>query len=58
MIYRILLSLLILAGLVLMPFSATALDIKDKEFTALPAFQRRQGGGDGRPFATRKRWRT
>ena len=31
MIYRILLSLLILAGLVLMPFGATALDLKDDE---------------------------
>ena len=31
MMYRILLSFLILAGLILMPFGATALDLKDDE---------------------------
>ncbi len=44
MIYRILLSLCILAGLVLMPFSATALDIKDKEL--LLYFSLNEGKGD------------
>ncbi|MCG9130641.1 LamG domain-containing protein [Candidatus Poribacteria bacterium] len=43
MIYRILLSLLILAGLVLMPFSATALDLKDKELLLYLPFNEGKG---------------
>ena len=43
MIYRILLSLLIFAGLVLMPFSATALDIKDKELLLYLPFNEGKG---------------
>ena len=44
MIYRILLSFLILAGLVLMPFGATALDPKDKEL--LRYLSLNEGKGD------------
>ncbi len=44
MIYRILLSLLILAGLVLMPFTTNALDIKDKELLLYLPFN--EGNGD------------
>jgi hypothetical protein len=44
MIYRILLSLLILAGLILMPFGATALDLKDKELLLYLSFN--EGKGD------------
>ncbi len=44
MMYRMLLSLFILAGLVLMPFSATALDIKDKELLLYLSFN--EGKGD------------
>ena len=43
MIYRILLSLLIFAGLMLMPFSATALDIKDKELLLYVSFNEGKG---------------
>ena len=42
--YRILLSLFLLAGLVLMSFSATALDIKDKELLLYLSFN--EGKGD------------
>lgn len=42
--YRILLSLCILAGLMLMPFSATALDLKDKELLLYLSFN--EGKGD------------
>ena len=42
--YRILLSLLILAGLVLMPFHATALDAKDKDLLLYFSFS--EGKGD------------
>lgn len=44
MIYRILLSLSILAGLVLIPFGATALDIKDEELLLYLPFN--EGNGD------------
>ena len=44
MIYRVLLSALILAGLVLMPFSATALDLKDEELLLYLPFN--EGKGD------------
>ncbi len=43
MIYQILLSLLILAGLTLMPFSATALDLKDKELLLYVSFNEGKG---------------
>ena len=43
MMYRIVLSFLILAGLVLMPFSATALDLKDKELLLYLPFNEGKG---------------
>ena len=43
MIYRILLSVCVLAGLVLMPFSATALDIKDEELLLYMPFNEGKG---------------
>ena len=43
MLYRILLSLLVLAGLMLMPFSTTALDLKDKELLLYLPFNEGKG---------------